>query len=150
MIVNSTRPRRRRKRTDRPDKPYPEFPLQPHGAGHWSKRIRGQLCYFGRWAKRESGELITLPDGGNWKAALARYKAEIDDLQAGRSPRARAGDSDRAKLADLCNRFLTSKKRQLDARELSPRTFREYGEACDLMIDHFGKQRLVGDVLPVD
>ena len=125
MVVNSTRPRSRRKRTDRPDKPYPEFPLQPHGSGYWSKRIRGQLRYFGKWAKREGGELIALPDGGNWKAALARYKAEIDDLQAGRIPRARTGDSDSTTLADLCNRFLTSKMRQLDARELSPCTFRE-------------------------
>jgi len=51
LNVNSTRPRRRRKRTDRPHKPYPEFPLQPHGSGQWTKRVHGRLCYFGKWAK---------------------------------------------------------------------------------------------------
>ena len=33
----------------RPEKPYPDFPLFAHGSGHWAKRIKGRLCYFGRW-----------------------------------------------------------------------------------------------------
>lgn len=78
--------------------------------------------------------MIQLPDGGNWQAALAKYKAEIDDLQAGRLPRKHSIDSDGLMLADLFNRFLTSKTRQVEACELSPRTFREYKEATDLML----------------
>ena len=33
----------------RPSKPYPEFPLTPHPAGYWCKKIRGKVHYFGPW-----------------------------------------------------------------------------------------------------
>lgn len=50
MTAHSTARRSRRKRTDRLAPPYPQFPLQPHATGHWSKRIKGRLVYFGCWA----------------------------------------------------------------------------------------------------
>src|SRR5437588_13076489 len=58
----------------RPAKPSPDFPLFPHAAGVWAKKIRGQLHYFGPWED---------PEG-----ALKRYQEQAADLHAGRPPRA--------------------------------------------------------------
>ncbi len=49
----------KRASTRKPCKPYAGYPLFPHAAGVWAKKIDGWLCYFGPWAD---------PDG-----ALLRY-----------------------------------------------------------------------------
>jgi len=50
----------------------------------------------------------------------------------------------------LANAYLNHKKPLLDAGELSPRTWRNYTEATDLLIEKFGKGRLVTDLRPDD
>ena len=83
----------------------PDFPLFRHQNGQWVKKIRGKLYYFGIDAD----------------AALRKYTAERDDLQAGRTPRATPATG--ITVTDLCNRFLTAKKRLQDVEELSPLTW---------------------------
>ena len=90
-------------KTKKPKKPYPDFPLFPHATGQWAKKIRGKMFYFGTDAE----------------AALKKYTAERDDLQAGRTPRATPVGG--VSIRDLCNRFLTAKKRLLESGELVPR-----------------------------
>src|SRR6188472_2538034 len=91
--------------TEKPSKPYPDFPLFPHATRRWAKKIRGKLHYFGPWDDPE--------------AALQKYLDQRDDLHAGRTPRSQHGG---LIVRDLVNVFLTSKRRQMDAGEMTPRT----------------------------
>jgi len=114
---------------DKPCKPYADFPLFPHATKRWAKKIRGKLHYFGPWADP--------------KASLDKYLAEKDFLYAGRKP---AEDSGGLTVRDLCNRFLTTKRRLLARGEIATRTFQEYHNVCKRIIDVFGKTRMVEDL----
>ena len=145
-MSKSTRKPRSRKAADRPKKPYPEFPLTPHVGGAWMKKIRGKIHYFGRWANYVNGKLVRI-EGDGWKEALEKYKAQADDLHAGRTPRV-MGDG--LTIADLCNRFLTAKLRKQDAGEMGSRMFCEYKQITDLLVTTFGKGRCVDDLAADD
>lgn len=131
----------------KPKKPYKDFPLTPHASGKWQKKILGKIHYFGKWAKREKGKLVRIP-GDGWKEALELYKAQADDLHAGRVPRARKAGA--AKVKDLCNDFLNSKEALLNSGELSARSFKDYKATTDRMVVEFGKDRLLEDLQPED
>ena len=118
--------------------PYAEFPLFPHGSGRWAKKIRGKLCYFGRW----DGE-----GGTKWKAALDDYKAKVDDLQAGRVPRT---SPDGLTVYELVNRFLEAKRHLVDTCELSPRTWADYKVVCERVAKVFSTRRVVMDLAADD
>jgi integrase len=117
----------------KPAKPYPEFPLFPHQAGVWAKKIRGKLHYFGP---------LDDPDG-----ALKKYLEQKDALHAGRKPREAA---EGITVKDLANRFLNAKQTLVDAGELSPRTWTDYKDACDEIVAAFGRGRLLADLGPDD
>jgi integrase len=117
----------------KPAKPSPDFPLFPHAAGVWAKKIRGRLHYFGPWDD---------PDG-----ALAKYNEQKDDLHAGREPRPSAGD---LTVKEAVNDFLNAKKDLVAAGELTQRTLDDYEEVCVLLAKHVGKGRAVADLRPGD
>jgi integrase len=117
----------------KPAKPYPDFPLTAHPAGYWCKKIRGKLHYFGPWAD---------PDG-----ALQAYLDQKDALHAGRKPRPQ---TDGLTIKELCNQFLNAKRTLVDSGELANRSWQDYKAACDLLIGHLGKGRLVADLDPDD
>ena len=117
----------------KPAKPYPDFPLFAHATGRWAKKIRGKLHYFGKWDD---------PD-----AALQNYLGQKDALHAGRKPReVSAGVT----VRDLCNLFLNAKSQARDVGELTNRTWQDYKAACDILVRHFGRSRLVEDLDPGD
>jgi integrase len=137
-----------------PPKPYPDFPLTPQSGGLWMKKIQNphtgkfKLWYFGHWGRIRNGKMERLPDDG-WKEALELYKAQADDLHAGRTPRVkRTGEGTTLDL--LRGRFLTAKSRALDAGEITSRTYFEYKDTTNLLITQFGKDRLVDDVTADD
>jgi integrase len=145
-MSKSTRKNRSRKAADLPKKPYPDFPLTPHASGKWQKKIRGKTHYFGNWARRVGGKLVRV-EGDGWKEALELYRAQADDLHAGRTPRVK---SDGLTVAALCNHFLTAKQRKLDAGELGAVAFAEYRATTDLLVSAFGRTRLVEDLAAAD
>ncbi len=114
-------------------KPYDGFPLFAHSNGQWAKKIRGRLHYFGPWND---------PDG-----ALQRYLAERDDLHAGRTARIQR---DGLTVGALCNSFLTSRQRKLDAGELRYRTWSDYYRTCEGLVKTFGRDCLVDDLAAED
>lgn len=138
--------RSRKSSSERPKKPYADFPLSPHASGAWQKKIRGKIHYFGRWGRVINGKLTRI-DGDGWKEALEIYKAQADDLHAGRTPRAKAGE---LTVKELCNRFLTAKLRQLESSEITARTFAEYRRTTDRLITAFGSTRVVDDLAADD
>lgn len=115
---------------------HPQFPLFPHQSGRWAKKCRGRLNYFGKIADD--------PKGQN---ALTLWNDQKDELLAGRTPRAQL---DGLTVKDLCNKFLERKRSQLDLGTLSTRSFAEYVRTTDLLVDTFGRYRLVDDLRPTD
>src|SRR6266404_7154191 len=102
-------------KSNKPARPYPEYPLGPHPAGYWCKRIRGVLHYFGPHWQPGDGEAA--PAAAT--AALDEYLAKKDALHAGKKPRPEAGA---LTVKEAANEFLTAKTALVDSGELSPRT----------------------------
>ena len=155
-MAKSTRSNRSRK-ISKPKKPYSDFPLSPHARGQWQKKINGKIHYFGRWGNLVNGEMVRIL-GDGWQDALAIYKAQADDLHAGKTPKAKLvngkiekePESSELRVKDLCNRFLTSKHRQLEESGISNLTFKEYKATCERIARVLGKDRLVYDLSPDD
>jgi integrase len=145
-MSQSTRSPQSRKAVALPEKPYPEFPLTPHAGGKWQKKICGKIHYFGRWYTREKGKVVRTT-GDGWKEALELYKAQADDLHAGRTPSATIGG---LTLIELCNKFLQSKEHKLNSGELGSRIFLEYKEVKNIMVSLFGQTRPVENLQPGD
>jgi integrase len=119
----------------KPQKPSPDFPLTAHPAGYWCKKIHGRIHYFGPWSD---------PEG-----ALKKYLEQKDDLHAGRVPR-EGRPTEEGTVKAVCNAFLNARKALLDNGELSPRTWTEYRNITDLLVQRFGKHRPVDDLTPAD
>lgn len=131
-----------------PPKPYADFPLTPHASGAWMKKINGKVHYFGRWATRKNGKLERLTDDG-WQAALALYKAQKDDLYAGRDPQPVDQPSEMT-VGALCNLFITQKVKDCAQMKIGPRMLEDYRNTTDLLVEQLGKNRAVKQLRPRD
>ena len=144
MSAKSTRKRRQRKSTvDRPPKPYPDFPLCAANNGHWQKKIKGKIVYFGRWGRVVNGSMTRIQEDGCWQAASELYEQQREALYAGRKPRAKI---EGLTVGELRERHRTAKSRALDAGEIAARTYAEYRQTADRLVAMFGEDRPVDDL----
>lgn len=107
--------------------------LYQHASGHWAKRIRGKVHYFGR----------------DLDAALIRWRAEKEFLLAGLTVRPEASQA-RETLKTLCTAVLTQKQSLADAGQFSLRTLRDYQFATKRLLSFFGPDRFLHDLRPAD
>ncbi len=121
------------KRPAKPKKPHPDFPLFPHATGRWAKKVRGKMCYFGKW--------------NDPQAALAKWLEQKDDLLAGRKPRSKNSGPT---VRDVANKFMESRLARLEAGELSQKTHDDYETTCKRFVDLFRLERPVDDLRPED
>src|SRR4051794_7549920 len=135
----ASRVRRPAKRSQESSTPAirPDFPLWKHPCGYWAKKIRSKVWYFTRWAEDPQG-----------KAAERQWNEQKDDIQAGRSPRARSRGLRGAPLtiARLCDHFINAKEEQRDAGDIRRATFDDYHKTCRFVVHSFGRHRLVDDL----
>jgi integrase len=118
----------------KPAKPYPEFPLYAHASGRWAKKIRGKTCFFGPWSDPH--------------AALKRYLAEKDDLEAGRRPVVVAADA--LTVKEMVDAFLNARCLDVESGNLDRRTWKEYEDFGHRMVRVFGGQATVQALGPAD
>lgn len=131
-----------------PPKPYKDYPLTPVSNGYWVKRINGKLRYFGRWAKSVEGKLQRLEHDG-WKEALALYKAQKEDLYAGREPDNEPKPGELT-LAELCDWFLQAKLKRQAAGKMTSAMVKEYKRTTDMLVGMFGKHKPVAKLNATD
>ena len=136
-MTKSTRSRPVRK----PRKPRPDFPLFSHQNGRWAKKVKGKLCYFGKWSDDPDGE-----------QALKLWIEQKDQLLAGvPQPLVTRNENGMGlPLHELVNDFLNAKRRRLDSDRLSPRTFGEYTATGKRLTEAFGRDRAVATLTPDD
>jgi hypothetical protein len=117
----------------KPQKPSPDFPLIPRGDGRWCKRVHGKLHYFTGTASEAQDE---------WNR-VASY------LKDGRTPPPKNGNG-LTTVGQVVNHWLTFKQDLVESEEITSRTFLECHATCSLIVDFFGRDRVVEDLLPDD
>ncbi|MEZ6148401.1 MAG: hypothetical protein R3B91_23820, partial [Planctomycetaceae bacterium] len=106
-------------------------------SGHWCKKIRGKVHYFGK-----------VEDDPKGVEAEKEWNRVRDDLYAAREPGAR--DSDSISLKGLVNEYLTHQERRRDAGEISLRTFLGMHATCENLVKALGKTKQVSTLRPDD
>lgn len=137
----------------RPAKP-PGSPLYPHPLGYWAKRVNSKLSYYGRWGRVVNGVVTPISDDEfpGYGEALAKFHAQGPAVAAGMVRKSVVPDKAPAppevyRVRDLCNEFIVHKNKLLIAGEIASRTFAEYRQATDRLIEFFGKDRPVDGII---
>jgi len=104
-----------------PALPYPDFPLRPHKNGQWFKSIwnprtkKSEQFYFGSWHEDPRGECALR----GWLSRKDGIRAGVDHLRVTDVPESLS-------LGELMARFLSHKRQQVSAGDLSKPTLAGY------------------------
>ena len=112
----------------RPEKPYPEFPLYAHPSGKWAKKIAGKMRYFGRWDDPQ-GALV------EYESSVQKKEIELPEVFT-------------VQLA--ANTFLTTRKKQVAAGNLSERSYQDYRRSLKRFAAFLGPDRNLENLEPSD
>lgn len=129
------------RKEDRPDwrkarGMHPDFPLFPHPAGYWAKKVLGKLYYFGKVADDPKGQ-----------AALTEWDRVKEARLAGREPRPAV---DGTTVAELCDRFLQACDAKLASGDIVQKSYVDYKRVAERIVSKFGKGRVVVDLTSAD
>jgi len=125
----------------RPSWPFPQHgKLTAHPEHQWCKWIDGATRYFGPWRHPDAGDEFA-------KAALKRYLAY---LQARADDRPVQVDPSELTLHVAVNHYLTARNRDLTKGNLSAGQFVKYRTVAQLLVNTFGRDKLVKDMAPAD
>jgi hypothetical protein len=97
--------------SSRPAKPRPDFPLFPHQNGQWAKKIKGRPYFFGSWRQDPAG----------W-VAVKELAERLPGILAGTDHlRRRLIKSDRVSVAELVEKYLAQRHRDVKAYSIRER-----------------------------
>jgi integrase len=108
-----------------PPLPFAEFPLRPHRNGQWFKSVwnprakKSEQFYFGSWHDDPKGDRALHDAVLGWLARRSAIKAGTDNLRI-------TSTQSIVTLGELMAHFLTSKRSQVMAGDLSARTLGDY------------------------
>ena len=104
-----------------------DYPLTVNGNGYWSKKIKGEVHYFGP---------LSDPEG-----AAAEWVRVKDHLLAGLPRPSKDDEDDSGRLGTALNLFMAEKEDAVENGELSSVQFGHYLRTCKLIAKEFGKRR---------
>lgn len=126
---------------NRPRWPFPEHgKLTAHPKRQWCKWLDGKTQYFGPWRNPDTGEEFA-------KAALRRYLAFLRAREERKPVEIHPND---LTLHVAVNHYLSARGKHTQQGNLSAAQFVMYQQVGKLLIDTFGREKLVRDMGPAD
>ncbi|HTW94326.1 MAG TPA: tyrosine-type recombinase/integrase [Tepidisphaeraceae bacterium] len=130
-----------------PNLPFAGFPLRPHQNGYWYKSLwnprskKSEQFYFGKWSEDPKGERAISDPVSGWLARRPAILAGVDNVRVQPS-------GDDLSLGELMTRFLTFKRKMVQAGELSLTTLGDYLREVQHFVTFFKPSTPAGGLRP--